>query len=248
MSQTPYTTPLRSGSWSVGMHEHHTAGVNSGYPTRQVGSYEADQSRLGEIGRGVLSGYTTRGGANPEHTPERRGVGRSSTPATVISHSANGRDNDYAHASVRMWTPEGHELSTEHVQGVMAGTHDAQSLREHYADEHEMGKQRDFESKVRSHIYRNGGLPHSGVDALMAGVPTADSPAGSHIMQHVTPDGRGGGNISLNATFPHHSGDTSLENPSTAISNKRMAAYRSDVAAGTPSNRAGHPGRVVGTR
>jgi hypothetical protein len=147
-----------------------------------------------------------------------------------------------------MHTPEGHRLSPEHVQGIMNGTHDAQDLREHYADEGEVTKQRAFEDTVKRHIYKHGGLPHSGVDALMSGVPSADSPAGSHIMQHVTPDGRGSAHIAYGATFPHHSGDTSLENPAVAVQSKRYAKFQADVAAGTPSNRAGHPGRVVGTR
>jgi len=147
-----------------------------------------------------------------------------------------------------MWTPEGHELSTEHVQGVMSGTHDAQALREHYADEHEVGKQRAFEDTVKRHIAMHGDLPHSGVDALMAGVPTRDSSAGLAISAGIIRGGSNGGTYHSGQGMPHYSGDTSLENPSAAVSRKRSAAYEAQVAAGTPRDRAGQPGRIVDHR
>jgi hypothetical protein len=251
MAKQKYTTPFRSGSWSVAVTEHHRAGVNSGLPERQAASYEADQGRVHEIAKSALAGYTTLGGSRPDQTPERMSVGRSSTPTTVVAHGSTGRpDEEISHASVRIFTPEGHELARHHVEGLMAGTHNAQDLREEYADNAEQSKQGEFEQRVKRHIWLHGGLPHSGVDALMAQVPTATSPAGAQIMRHVTPDGRGSAHIDLNADFPHYSGDTSLENPAQAIGNKRYAKYMADQAAKAPSpqDRGGDDSRVVDHR
>lgn len=239
---TSYSTPLKQGSWSVVMTEHGHGGVD--HEPQQVGSYEADQGRLGEIAKGVMGAYDTRGGSQePQWT--RGGV----SPVTRPAHNSdpNGR---VRHASVTMYTPEGHRLRPEHVQGIMSGTHDAQDLREQYADDHEVRQQHDFEDRVRKHIALHGGLPHSGIDAMMAGVPTADSPAGSMISAGIVRGGSNGGTYHSGNNMPHHSGDTSLENPAVAVQSKRYAKYQADQAAkaASPQDRGGDGSRVVDHR
>jgi len=246
MAQKPYQTQLKHGAqWSVAVHEHHKAGAQSGYPTLQAAAYAADQGKVGDVAKGALEGYTTMGGSKPDRTPERMAIGRSSTPVTVVSHRATGRpDDDYSHASVRVWTPEGHELSPAHVQGIMAGTHDAHELREHYQDQHEVKKQLEYEHKIVRHLYLNNNtLPHSGVDALAAGVPSSGSSEGAHILNQISE-----GRTPSSVDYPHYLEGAGSENPSTGVSNKDAAAYQAKIDAGVPRDRAGDRGRIVDHR
>jgi len=254
MALKPYQTQLKNGaSWSVFVDEHHGAGANSGYPTRQQASHEASQGRVGEIAKSAITGYTTMGGTKPEYTPERMAISRTtmggprSTPATVISHSAvtgGEQGRNFPQASVRVHTPEGHELSPEHVEGLMAGTHDPQELREHYQDTHAARQQRDYEDSIKNHLYQNNNtLPHSGVDALMLGVPTASSPEGMHILGQIA-QGRTPGSVE----YPHHLEGVGSENPSVGAHKKDIAIYQAKIAAGVPRDRANDRGRIVDHR
>jgi hypothetical protein len=204
------------------LHEHGRGGLD--HDPKHLGSYEADQSRLGEIGNQVMLAHVTKDG----RTSRDLGYTPKFSARENIMDSPEGRAT-----SVSMTTPEGHRLSTEHVQGIMSGTHDAQELREYYADQHEVTQQQEFEHRAKQYIGRNKSLPHSGIDAMMAGVPTADSAAGMAISS---------------GTMPHYSGDTSLENPAVAVGNKRRAAYQDRVSASVPKNRAEDRGRIVDHR
>lgn len=254
MALKPYTTQLKHGSsWSVSVHEHHAAGANSGYPTLEQGSFEASQGQVGEIAKKAITGYTTNGGTRPEYTPEAMAIGRTtmggprSTPATVISHRAvlGGEGaREFPQASVRIHTPEGHELSPEHVQGLMAGTHDPQELREHYQDRHAAEQQRAYEEPIQRHLYQNNNtLPHSGVDAIAAGVPTADSPEGAHILGQIRQ-----GKYPSGVDYPHHLEGVGSENPSVGYQKKDIAIYQAKIAAGVPKDRANDRGRIVDHR
>lgn len=230
---TQYRTPLKQGSWTVSMHEHGAGSFN--YDPAHQGSYEADQSRLGEIGRGVMQGYDTRGGSrDPRWTRD------GASPASVPSDDSGPSNGHNRRATVRMWTPEGHELSTEHVQGIMSGTHDPQALREHYSDQHEIGQQQEYESRIRAHIARHGELPHSGVDALMSGVPAATSAEGLRISSLVRHDGSNGGTwLPSSHDMPHYSLGAEHENPSAGSIRRALAS---------PPDRGSQPGRIVDHR
>jgi hypothetical protein len=246
MALKPYTTQLKNGaSWSVAIHEHHAAGPDSGYATRQAAAYEASQHKVGDTAKRALEAYTTVGGSRPDETPQMMSVSRSSTPSTVVSHRRTGTPGDeFPHASVRIFTPEGHVLSQEHVEGLMAGTHDAQELREHYQDQHAARQQIEYEEPIQRHLYRNNNtLPHSGVDALMLGVPTADSPEGAHILGQIR-QGRTPGNLD----YPHHLEGAGSENPKVGYNKKDIAIYEAKIAAGVTRDRANDRGRKVDHR
>ena len=246
MALKPYQTQLRNGAqWSVAVHEHHRAGAQSGYTTLQAASYAADQHKVGDVASRALEGYTTLGGSRPDHTPQRLGLDGSANPVTVASNRHTGRsDDEFPHASVRVWTPEGHELSPEHVKGLMAGTHDAQELREHYQDTHAARQQSDYEDPIKRHLYQNNNtLPHSGVDALMLGVPAAGSPEGMHILGQIAQ-----GKYPSGVDYPHHLEGVGSENPKTGYEKKDMAIYQAKVAAGVPRDRASDRGRIVDHR
>jgi len=160
MEQTPYRTPFKSGSWSVTMHEHGQGGLD--HDPSQAGSYEADQSRLGEIGRSVMQAYDTVGGSRqPRWTRDR-------VPVSIPIGDSN--STGARRASVTMHTPEGHRLSPEHVQGVMDGTHDPAALREHYADEAELSTQ-NFDAVRRKRMAAYEGQVAAGVPRDRAGDP-----------------------------------------------------------------------------
>lgn len=233
MAKVEYTTPLKGGSWSVGVHEHGAGSFN--YDPVHVATYEAGQGQLGEIGRSAMSGYDTKGGArDPRWTRD------GASPASVPADDAGPHNRYNRRATVRMWTPEGHELSTEHVQGLMSDTHDPQALREHYADQHEIGQQHDYEARIRAHIARHGELPHSGVDALMAGVPAATSAEGVQISSLMRHDGSNGGTwLPSSHEMPHYSLGAGHENPSAGSIRKALAS---------PPDRGSQPGRIVDHR
>lgn len=220
MGVEPYKTELQSGLWTIGLHEHHKAGPNSGHPTIAKATYGVGGSSLAQYGNDMIHAYSTHGGANPESTPQRRSVGRSSTPATVIAHGATGRpDDSFPHASIRMWTPEGHELSTQHVQGIMSGHHDPEELRKQYQDWHELNQQHTFERKIREHIAKYGGLPHSGTTGDVS-IPTATSPVGAKIMSLTKIDQNGQRWLPSSPEMPHYSRGVEHENPQAGVNRR----------------------------
>lgn len=111
----------------------------------------------------------------------------------------------HGHGSVvSVYTPEGHKLDDHHVDALVSGKYSAGELRHHVQALRENDKQSRFEHAVRVHLATHGSLPHSGVDAMTAGVPAASTPLGAHIMAGFA--GNPGG---IGYQFPHHSGDMS---------------------------------------
>lgn len=134
---------------------------------------------------------------------------------------------DYANRVMTVHTPEGNPVNESDIDSLVRGHLSADQVRHRTNEMAEMSKQSDFERKIAGHMVNNGGLPHSGTDALVAGVPTADSELGRHISA-----GFEGGSQKSGYRFPHYSGDMTRANPKYP----------------TPPNRASDSSRVVDHR
>lgn len=125
--------------------------------------------------------------------------------ASQATVRTRGRHDD--HVVFKVQTHDGHELAEHEVQSLLNGENE-DNIRRQAISRIDGTKQATFENTIRTHMRRHGKLPHSGVDAMLAGVPTASSPLGVHISGGFDEKGM----QKPGYQFPHHSGDMTRRN------------------------------------
>jgi len=185
--------------WSVGVIHHLTGDNGRGIEVPQA-SYGIDHSALSGAVRDIhLAAQPQHIQSimrnNPNADLDRRAFEPNSVPQTDIHgnlrRDRNGGQLSPGHREIRLHTPEGLRVHSDHVTALMNGRMTADEVRSRTSADHDAAQQSAFENKIRVHMANHGSLPHSGVDAMVLGLPTASSHLGQAI--HAGFEKRSGG-------------------------------------------------------